>query len=170
MKNLIKKAQQGDKQAFSQLMQQHMQAMYKTAWAYLGNDEDAADVIQETILVCYEKLGTLRHPRYFKTWLTRILINKCKDFLKNRSRQTPTEIFAEPSYEENGFCDCEWKEILSCLDEKYRSVLVLYYGQDMRIKEIAALLDINENTVMTRLSRARQKLRQEYEGGVIYGR
>ena len=101
MNDIIKKAQHGDKQAFSQLVHLHMQTMYKTAWAYLGNDEDAADVIQETILACYEKLDTLRHPRYFKTWLTRILINKCKDFLKLRSRQTLTEIFSEPSYEEN---------------------------------------------------------------------
>lgn len=170
MNDIIKKAQHGDKQAFSQLVQLHMQTMYKTAWAYLGNDEDTADVIQETILACYEKLGTLRHPRYFKTWLTRILINKCKDFLRVRSRQTLTEIFSEPSYEEKGFHECEWKEVLSCLDEKYRTILTLYYGQNMSIKEIAALLDLKENTVMTRLARAREKLRQEYEGGVIYGR
>ncbi len=170
MNDIIKKAQHGDKQAFSQLVHLHMQTMYKTAWAYLGNDEDAADVIQETILACYEKLDTLRHPRYFKTWLTRILINKCKDFLKLRSRQTLTEIFSEPSYEENGFHECEWKEVLSCLDEKYRIVLALYYGQRMNVKEIAALLDLKENTVMTRLARAREKLRREYEGGIIYGR
>ena len=60
--------------------------------------------------------------------------------------------------------------MLSCLDEKYRIVLALYYGQRMNVKEIAALLDLKENTVMTRLARAREKLRREYEGGIIYGR
>lgn len=170
MNDIIKRAQQGDNQAFAQLIQLHMQDMYKTAWAYLRNDEDAADAISDTILTCYEKLHTLRHPRYFKTWLTRILINKCKDFLKKRSQNLPAFPDSEQAYEETGFYNCEWKEMLACLDEKYREVLILYYGQSMSIKEISSLLCLNENTVMTRLSRARQKLRKEYEGVKIYGR
>ena len=75
MENLVKKAKAGDSGAFAQLIRMNTQSMYKVAWAYLKNDEDVADAIQETILKCYEKLSTLKKDSYFKTWMIRILIN-----------------------------------------------------------------------------------------------
>ena len=75
MENLVKKAKSGDSGAFAQLIRMNTQSMYKVAWAYLKNDEDVADAIQETILKCYEKLSTLKKDSYFKTWMIRILIN-----------------------------------------------------------------------------------------------
>ena len=77
MENLVKKAKSGDSGAFAQLIRMNTQSMYKVAWAYLKNDEDVADAIQETILKCYEKLSTLKKDSYFKTWMIRILINNC---------------------------------------------------------------------------------------------
>ena len=78
---LIRKAKKGDADAFCRLMELETQNMYKIARAYLKNDEDAADAISDTILTCFEKLHTLQNNRYFKTWLIRILINKCKDII-----------------------------------------------------------------------------------------
>ena len=75
MKTLIKKAQHKDADAFVELMQENMKDMYKVARAILSNDEDAADAIQDTILACWEKIHTLKQEDFFKTWLTRILIN-----------------------------------------------------------------------------------------------
>ena len=86
MDKLVKKARQGDPDAFTELMQSQMQNMYKTARAILYNDEDAADAISETILTCWEKLHQLKNPAFFRTWMTRILINKCKDIIKKQSR------------------------------------------------------------------------------------
>ena len=86
MEILVKKAKKGDTDAFAQLIRMNAQSMYKVAWAYLKNEEDAADAIQETILICYEKLGTLKKSKYFKTWLIRILMNQCNDLLKTRRR------------------------------------------------------------------------------------
>ena len=83
---LVRKARKGDAESFCRLMDMHLQTMYKIAWSYLKNEEDVADVLQETTLACYEKLGDLKQNRYFKTWMTRILINKCKDCLEKRSR------------------------------------------------------------------------------------
>ena len=60
-------------------MQLHMKDMYRTAVSILMNDEDAADAIQDAILACWEKIDGLKEPRYFRTWMTRILINKCYD-------------------------------------------------------------------------------------------
>ena len=178
MENLVKKAKAGDSGAFAQLIRMNTQSMYKVAWAYLKNDEDVADAIQETILICwekigslkcYEKLSTLKKDSYFKTWMIRILINNCNEMLRHKGRVFPTMEMEEGIFEEPGYVDCEWKEILASLEEKYQVVMLLYYSKSLSVKEIAALLEISQNTVLTRLSRARKQLRAEYEGGYIHG-
>ena len=151
MENLVKKAKSGDSGAFAQLIRMNTQSMYKVAWAYLKNDEDVADAIQETVLKCYEKLSTLKKDSYFKTWMIRILINNCNEMLRHKGRVFPT------------------MEMVASLDEKYQVVMLLYYSKSLSVKEIAALLEISQNTVLTRLSRARKQLRAEYEGGYIHG-
>ena len=75
MEKLVKKAKKGDAEAFITLMEQNKQTMKRVAYAYLGNEEDVADALQETILAAFEKLDTLKKPEFFRTWLTRILIN-----------------------------------------------------------------------------------------------
>ena len=169
MKYLIKRAQKHDDQAFVELIELVKQDMYKTARSYLHKQEDIADAIQETILKCYEKLSTLKKDSYFKTWMIRILINNCNEMLRHKGRVFPTMEMEEGIFEEPGYVDCEWKEILASLDEKYQVVMLLYYSKSLSVKEIAALLEISQNTVLTRLSRARKQLRAEYEGGYIHG-
>ena len=169
IKNVLEKAEAGDSGAFAQLIRMNTQSMYKVAWAYLKNDEDVADAIQETILKCYEKLSTLKKDSYFKTWMIRILINNCNEMLRHKGRVFPTMEMEEGIFEESGYVDCEWKEILASLEEKYQVVMLLYYSKSLSVKEIAALLEISQNTVLTRLSRARKQLRAEYEGGYIHG-
>lgn len=92
---LIRKAKKGDKDAFCRLMDEQMQSMYKIAISYVKNDEDAADAIQDTILSCYENLKSLKYNRYFKTWMIRILINKCKDILQRKNRMICTDEMPE---------------------------------------------------------------------------
>ena len=169
MEELVRKAKRGDSSAFAELVMLCTQSIYRVAWTYLGNDEDAADAISETVLVCYEKIETLKKDAYFKTWMIRILINQCKDILKHRSRIQSKAEMQESAFEDSGYIDCEWKEVLSCLDEKYRIILLLYYTREMDTREIAELLDISRNTVTTRLARGRELLKRELEGGKIYG-
>ena len=169
MTDLIKKAIYGDTDAFLELMDVNSLAMYKVAKGILGNDDDVADAVQNTILTCFEKLNTLKKPRYFKTWMIRILINNCNEMLRHKGRVFPTMEMEEGIFEESGYVDCEWKEILASLEEKYQVVMLLYYSKSLSVKEIAALLEISQNTVLTRLSRARKQLRAEYEGGYIHG-
>ena len=85
MDKLVKQAMTGNQDAFMMLIENNKHNMYKIAWTYLQNDADDADAMQEAILACYEKLDTLRQAKYFNTWLNRILINKCKDILHNRT-------------------------------------------------------------------------------------
>lgn len=82
---LVRKARRHDKDAFVKLMEQNGESMYKVAKAILKNDEDAADAMQETTLVCWEKIGMLREDRFFKTWMMRILINQCNAIYRQNS-------------------------------------------------------------------------------------
>lgn len=153
---LIKKAKGREPDAFAQLMQLCMKDMYRVALAILMNDEDAADAIQDAILACWEKIHTLKQPQYFRTWLTKILIRKCCDIRRERERTADLEAYEEPVYEERD--NLELKEALAALPEKYRIVMVLYYGQGYYSREIAQLLRIPVSTVQTRLQRGREKL------------
>ena len=161
IQKLADQAKRHEYDAFTQLMQYCMKDMYKTALAILMNDEDAADAIQDTILACWEKLHTLKKTQYFKTWLTRILINKCYDIRRKRARLTSFEDYDEPAYE--GGCNFELKEALAALDEKYRLVILLFYGEGYSVCEIAKLLKIPKSTVTTRLQRGRERLARYYE-------
>ncbi len=162
MDSLIRKAKRQDADAFCQLMDLHMQSMYKVANAYLKNDEDAADAIQDTILTCYEKLPTLRQNRYFKTWMIRILINKCNNILAKNRHLHPMETLPENGRRADGYDHVEWNATLMLLDEKYRIVLLLYYMEGFSVKDIAQILDLKEPTVKSRLQRGRRQLADIY--------
>lgn len=162
MESLVRKAKQKDGDSFVQLMEEHMQGMYKTAWVYLRDENDVADAIQETILNCYEKLDTLRSDKFFKTWMIRILINNCNDILRNRQRCITTEEVIEKEFIDKEYEQCEWMALLEGMDEKYRVIVLLYYSEGLKVKEISKLLQLNKNTVLSRLARAREYLRKEY--------
>ncbi len=159
---LVKRAQRGDTEAFIRLMDRHRLSLYKVAKSYLKNEEDIADVMQDTILSAYEHLKDLKQAAYYKTWITRILINRCIDLLNEQRRSIPAsldEILEEHSRDypadDQGFYD-----LLSELPEEIRPIFLLYYGEGFRTREIAEILDLNENTVKSRLKRGRQKLKR----------
>lgn len=162
MESLIRKAIHKDADSFVQLMESHMHSMYKTAWVYLKNESDVADAVQETILNCYEKLDTLRNEKFFKTWMIRILINNCNNILRHKQNCISTNEEIVKEYIEKDYELCEWKEMLNRLDEKYRVIVLLYYSDGLKVTEISELLQINKNTVLTRLARAKEKLKKEY--------
>jgi RNA polymerase sigma-70 factor (ECF subfamily) len=159
---LVKKAKNKDPDAFVKLMDAQKQSLYRVAKAYLKNDYDCADAIQETILACWEKLETLKKEKYFKTWMIRILINKCKDQLKNCQELYLEDAKVNEIFWEEDFSKLEWEELLQAVGEKYREILVLYYSEGFKIREISQLLDMPEATVKTRMRRAKAKLEHEY--------
>lgn len=165
MDRLIEKARSGEPEAFTELMQMYMQTMYKVARSMLRSDEDVADAVQDTILCCWEKIRQLREGKYFKTWMTRILINKCNDILRAKQRYVSEEGMPEPAAFDRHFDNIEWNEALKTLDEKYRLVIMLYYVEGFKTSEIGQLLDMPESTVRTRLSRGREKIAVIYRTG-----
>ena len=139
--------------------------MYVTARAILSDDEDCADAIQETIVKAFSKINSLKQDAYAKTWLIRILINECYNVLRQKSRQIPmdmeTEMAGKVAAESQDYSDLY--RAVSQLQEELKLPVVLYYGEDFSVREIAQVLEISEGAVQKRLARARQKLKRILE-------
>ena len=169
---LVKRAQRNDMDAFVALMEKHKIGLYKVAKSYLRSEEDVADVMQDTVLSAYEHIQELKNASYFKTWLTRILINHCNQIYRQRSRMISEVLLPEEGAAEENYAAVEWREFLMCLDEKYRVVTILYYVEGFKIREIAEILQINAKTVSGRLATARDRMEKQYTRGdasaVIY--
>lgn len=147
---------------FVQLVSNSETSLYRVAKSILRNDEDCADAVQSAILKAFDKLNTLRHEKYFKTWLTRILINECYHMLNDRREQVSYE-----EYMEGAQSDVEYSEVFQALmelEDMYRVPFSLHYIEGYSVKEISQMLDIGVSNVKIRLSRARGKL-QNMLGG-----
>lgn len=152
-----------DREEFTRAVLEYENTLYRVAKSMLGSEADCADAAQNALLRAWERLHTLRDPAYFKTWLTRILINECRAILRQRARYYPleAEIAEDEAAPEHS---SELYEAVMGLEQKYRLPVVLYYIEGFRTAEIAAMLRLPEGTVKTRLRRAREILRKELEG------
>ena len=137
-------------------------SLYRVAKSILKNDEDCADAIQNAVLKAFDKIGTLKNEKYFRTWLTRILINECYQIMRAKKEQVPYEEYMKK--EEDSLGDSEVFRALMELDEMYRVPFTLHYIEGYSTKEIAKILDISISNVKARLFRARIKLQERLEG------
>jgi RNA polymerase sigma-70 factor, ECF subfamily len=150
--------------------------VYKLAYFYMKDKGKAEDITQEVFFTCLHKLKDFRGDfKQIKYWLLKITSNKCKDSLRSWAHKytTITNAFSdsliskEPTQESILIKKQENSELVTQifnLSIKYREVILLYYYQEMKINEIAELLNINENSVKTRLRRGREKLRSVMKG------
>ena len=154
------------------LMQAYGNDVIRIAYAYLKERQLAEDVAQDVFIKCYEKMETFRNESSYKTWMIKITVNRCKDVLKSWSYKNLllTNQFnhkkADVSVEQDYFKDKDSQNLsqqVMDLPVKLREVIFLYYYQDFSIGEISDLLKINENTIKTRLYRARNKLKEALE-------
>ena len=164
MERLVRRAQRGDKAAFMDLIEENQLALYRAAKAILHREEDVEDAVQEAICKAFYKLSDLRQPKYFKTWLTRILINCCYDLLRQQKGLVPLEVVPEEGRADERETSLDVQQALNDLGENDRLVLTLYYLNDIPVKDIAGTLGISEGAVKQRLVHGRQKFRQAYEG------
>jgi len=151
-------ARNGDSEAFKILIETVKTKLYKTGMAILKNDDDTCDAIQETLLSAYKNLNSLKDPKYFSTWIIRILINKCYDIIEKNKKVVA--INQKMEVENTGYYQFYASEsilenVLNRIDTDLRTVTVLYYYDELSISEIAESLNIPEGTVKSRLSRAR---------------
>lgn len=139
---------------------------YRLAYSYVKNVDDALDIVQESIFKALSSLASLDEPQYIKTWFYRILVNTALDFLRKRKRLVLVDELVLTSYDTgtvDKYQDIDLQQALDELPEKYRSIIILRYFEDLKIEEVAEILDRNVNTVKTRLYRALEILRLNIE-------
>jgi len=161
-------AQRGDDDAFCELIRSDKARLYRIAYAYLKNEPDALEAIQEATCRAYGQLRKLREPRYFHTWFIRILIRCCIDEQKRRKRTLPLFRLPEPLARDLNLEEKLGLELaIGRLKPKYRHIVILKYYEDMTLTDIARLLEKPEGTVKTWLNKALIELRRMYgtEGG-----
>ena len=147
------------KDAFIREVRNAETMLYHISKSILKNDSDCGDAVQETLLKAYEKLPMLKEEKFFRTWITRILINECKGILRRRKKVVPYEDYMdnERTFEENRYHHL-YMAIME-LPEDLRILVTLYYIEGFSQKEISEILEIPEGTIKSRLSRARDFLK-----------
>ena len=164
--NTIKKI---DKTEFIKLIEANKLPLYRLAKSIVKNEHDIQDAVNETIVKAYENLERLKSRDSFKSWIIRILVNECYA-LFNRQKKVKLEenmTVYNLYYEENS--PHELMGEIEKLELEFRTVLILFYYEDMSIKSISEVLNISQGTVKSRLSRSKAKLKtilEENEGGI----
>ena len=168
---VVKKAIKGNDKAFIILMNQSKEQIYRTAFAYVKDKEIALDIVQEVVCKAYKSIEKLKEPKFFNTWIMRIAINVSVDFYKSKSKVVYMEKEEVLSKIDAKYCDNDERlflmESLDKLDEKYKKIIILKYFDDLTFKDIAAILDMPENTVKTNLYKGLSILRNDMKEGVI---
>jgi RNA polymerase sigma-70 factor, ECF subfamily len=164
-----------DEELLEKLIDLYGENIRKLSFTYVRSWAVAEDITQETFITCYRKMKDFRGESSYKTWIYKIAINKCKDFIKSKWFRfgVPFHLFKENfsiktnSIEEN-FIEKEEDYILSkhvlSLPSKYRDVIIFYYYEELKIWEIEELTGIKQDTIKTRLRRAKEQLRKKLEG------
>jgi RNA polymerase sigma-70 factor (ECF subfamily) len=154
---------------FSSLVDAHYLSLYRFAFSLAHNPADASDLVQQTFLVWGTKGGTLRDPRKAKTWLFTTLYRQFIQLRRHEQRSTSLDDLpdggelAAPEIEHLRSLDAgEAMAALQQVPESLRTPLVLYFLEDLSYRDIAEALDVPIGTVMSRLSRGKQRLRQAF--------
>lgn len=168
--NEVKRAKQGDKSSFANLIHHFEKDMYIVSKSILHDDNDCADAVSESILKAYESISQLKQPRYFKTWLMKILVNNCYQIRRLQKKVITIDSFPDIPIHQDEYSNTELYQVVNELEEDLRVVVVMYYFQDLSVKEISKVLDIPVGTVKSRLSRARKRMWEmlNFEGGNLF--
>lgn len=150
-------------------IKENQEKMYKTAFTYVHDRDEALDIVQESIAKALQNINKLKYEEYVKTWFYRILINESLQHIKKNKRNNLYEIEnLENEIADYSEIPIENIEIYKCinkLNEKIRTVIILRFFEDMKIEEIAYSTRTNENTVKSRLYKGIQELKKMIEGG-----
>lgn len=173
MENLVKKAKKGNEEAFSKLILAEKDSLYKIAISRMKTIEDAEDVIQETVIEAYVKMHTIRKNESFKSWIRTILLDMIKTFYERKAKKDiKIQTKLMENFEKDNVNniikteqDMDFKMLLNKLEDEDRTIIILFYNDGYKVKEISKMLNMNVNTVKTKLSRARKKIEKMKQGG-----
>ena len=165
----VERLQQGDRTAFDELYTRYRDEALRTASLITGSRADGEDVVQEAFVQCYQRIGQLRDRSKFKAWLFTLLTRTAWKYCRKRGREEPVSEFfddAEKAGESTLGAVLRTEQsrelfaAVQALDDKQRTVVVLYYYIDMPVRDIAHVLGCREGTVKSRLFSARRNLQK----------
>lgn len=176
MDELIKKSKEGDVDAFTQLIHSINNDLYRVAKSMLDCNDDISDAIQETMIIAYKKIKRLSDNSKFKSWIIKILINECNNIYRKRKKHSNIcKIVKENSnlviYDFENFdinSKIDFNLLIEHLNYEEKLIITLYYNSSYSCDEISKILNMNVNTVKSKLIRARNKLKKLYKGGIFY--
>lgn len=161
----VRRAKQGDAEAFAKLYEESYENMYRFALYTLRNTADAEDMVSEAVTEAFSSIGTLRSEEAFRSWLFKILSNKCRDKLREYARR-PGELDEEVLES----CSSQGPEeaiivrrLFFELSEEERLIIGMHLFCGYKSREIAEILGMNENTVRSRESRGLKKMAGKME-------
>ena len=170
--DLIDRLKEKDERALSDLMRLHGDYLLRTSIMLLKDRHAAEEAVQDTFISAYEKIGQLTEAEKLKAWLTAILVNRSRAYMRKKNWKyalLSVEFFdhimpIQEDSPEAALLQLAENQLLSGaiqrLDYKYREAIILFYFNEMKVLEISQLLNINENTVKARLSRGRLQLKE----------
>lgn len=171
---IIKKVKGGDQQAFKKLYDSYADYALRAAYAITRSNNHAADIVQETFIKVYRNINQFDLDKSFKPWFYQILLNESKRYMKRQNKQpivVESEEILDYLHEQTPYQanEDDLSDMLNHLSNMHQTVVVLKYINGFTEREIAELLELNVNTVKSRLYKAREKLRQIL-GGVEIGK
>lgn len=179
VKKRIKQVLKGDQSAFAELVELYKDKVFQICYRMLGNRHEAEDIAQEAFIRAYVNIETFNQKRKFSTWLFRIATNLCIDWIRKKKPDyyldaevagtdgltMYSQVAADVQLPEDEVENMELQETIqkeiSKLPEKYRSVIVLKYIEELPLQEISEILDMPLGTVKTRVHRGREALRKQ---------
>ena len=159
---LVIRCQQGQKEAFELIVELWQKPLLSFALRYLDHEIDASDAVQETWVAVIKGLNKLQNPSLFVSWLFRILTNKCIDRIRQK-QQEPRPLEEASDKSEPAKVSIEMEKLSKAverLSDEHQTLIMLRFGQGLQIGQIAAMLNIAEGTVKSRLHRALARLRE----------
>lgn len=173
--SLVKAAQQGNRDAFAQLLAENYDSIYRFAYRWCGSKADAEDVTQQACIKLAQTIGQFRFEAAFSSWLYRLVINSAKDWYKSQNRHQHSNIddWIEPERApdrsaENSIYLQQLLRLLDQMAEGFKETALLVHGEGLSHAEAAAILQLKESTVSWRLHEIRkqlQLLQQQPDGG-----
>lgn len=163
----VKRAKQGDTEAFAELYGEIYENMYRFALYTLRHTADAEDVVSEAVVDAFASIGKLRTEEAFHSWIFRILTNKCKDKLREYCRKTVEleEVTEQAGYREGPEEAAITRKLFFELADEERLIIGMHLFCGYKTREIAEILHMNENTVRSKESRGLKKMAGKMDVG-----
>ena len=140
---------------------ENQEKFYKIAYSYVKNEDDALDIVHDAICKALQKIDTLKNIEVVKTWFYKILVNSAIDYIRKNNKYVSLsqEDMINEKISNDIYSDIDLEQALNRLPEEYKSIIMLRYFEDMKIEEIANVLQQNINTVKTKLYKGLRRLK-----------